>query len=77
MERLTDILRSGEEYGYTIISSSDLNQYLPAKAEIESARATEGENGRLNIRFYEKNPVGKKREKILRRFAWRKTKKQW
>lgn len=77
VERLTDILRSGEEYGYTIISSSDLNQYLPAKAEIESARATEGENGRLNIRFYEKNPVGKKREKILRRFAWRKTKKQW
>lgn len=55
VERLIEVIRSGQEYGYTIISSSDLNQYLPAKADIESARKLEREHGRLDTRFFEKN----------------------
>ena len=71
VERIFDVLKAGENYGYEIISSSSLNKYLPALGSL-----SKDNRDVLDKRFFEKNPVGDEREKVLRRIARRHNKKQ-
>ena len=66
VERIFDVLRSGEEYGYELISSSSLNQYLPAVG-----RLSKDERIALDKRFYEHNPEGERKKEKIRQLRIR------
>lgn len=66
VERIFDVLKSGEEYGYEIISSSSLNKYLPAVG-----RLSKDERIALDKRFYERNPEGERRKEKIRQLRIR------